>query len=168
MNTLNPRLVPCLANSINKSVPHSSSFPRSRKSRLSCLSWTPGSYATNFRNTTGALSLQIIVWLLLTLAVPGLADSSPSGSQSAVPAATKQKLAKLQIPFISNQGQGDKEIKFYARTFSGTVFVTKTGDEDNAGQSSKFHSSVLKDSDCRLLKKISEARLAKIEERRRT
>ena len=28
MNTLNPRLVPCLANSINKSVPHSSSFPR--------------------------------------------------------------------------------------------------------------------------------------------
>ena len=31
MNTLNPRLVPCLANSINKSVPHSSSFPRSRE-----------------------------------------------------------------------------------------------------------------------------------------
>jgi hypothetical protein len=40
---------------------------------------------------------------------------------------SKQKLAKVQIPFIANQGQSNKEIKFYARTFAGTVFVTETG-----------------------------------------
>jgi hypothetical protein len=70
----------------------------------------------------------MIVSLLLVLAVPRLAESSPTSSQSAVPAETKQKLSKLQIPFIANQGQGDKEVKFYARTFGGTVFVTETGE----------------------------------------
>ena len=75
MNTLNPRLVPCLANSINKSAPHSSSFPRRQ---------------------TG-----------------------------------------IGLAFLSMyQGQSAKVI--------------------NAGQSS----NLLKDSDCRLLKKVSEARLA--------
>ncbi len=59
--------------------------------------------------------------------MPLLAEPSPSGSQSAVPAEARQKLAKLQIPFIANQGQSDKEVKFYARTFAGTVFVTETG-----------------------------------------
>jgi Beta-propeller repeat len=75
-----------------------------------------------------ALSVQITIWLLLVLAVPCVAESSPSGSRSAVPAATKQKLAKVQVPFIANQGQRDKEVKFYARTFAGTVFVTEAGE----------------------------------------
>ena len=44
-----------------------------------------------------------------------------------LPAEARQKLAKVQIPFIANQGQSDKEVKFYARTFAGTVFVTETG-----------------------------------------
>ena len=61
----------------------------------------------------------------------GCAVSSRSlaraGSQSAVPAEARQKLAKVQIPFVANQGQSDKEVKFYARTFAGTVFVTETG-----------------------------------------
>jgi hypothetical protein len=43
------------------------------------------------------------------------------------PMLSEQKLAKLQIPFIANQGQRDKEVKFYARTFGGTVFVTESG-----------------------------------------
>lgn len=38
-----------------------------------------------------------------------------------------QKMARLWIPFISNQGQVDKGIEFYAHTFGGTVFVTKDG-----------------------------------------
>ena len=75
-----------------------------------------------------ASHVRIVIFLLLVLTVPRLAESSPSGSQSAVPAATKQKLAKVQIPFIANQGQSDKEVKFYARTFAGTVFVTETGE----------------------------------------
>jgi|GEM_PF-3310107 len=35
-----------------------------------------------------------------------------------------QKSSKLQIPFIENIGQKDAIVKFYAKTFAGTVFVT--------------------------------------------
>jgi len=38
-----------------------------------------------------------------------------------------QKTKKLQIPFIANNGQVDKQVRFYANTFGGTVFVTKDG-----------------------------------------
>src|SRR3989338_1611024 len=40
----------------------------------------------------------------------------------------KQKTAKLQMPFIANNGQVDEQVKFYAKTFGGTVFVTKEGE----------------------------------------
>ncbi len=36
-----------------------------------------------------------------------------------------QKLGKILIPFIENQGQVSKEVKFYAKTFGGTVFITQ-------------------------------------------
>ncbi len=39
----------------------------------------------------------------------------------------KPKIAKLNIPFIVNQGQTDEDVRYYANTFSGTVFVTKDG-----------------------------------------
>jgi len=39
-----------------------------------------------------------------------------------------QKTMKLQMPFISNNGQVDDRVVFYANTFSGTVFVTKDGE----------------------------------------
>jgi len=39
-----------------------------------------------------------------------------------------QKTAKLQIPFVANNGQVDAQVKFYANTFGGTVFVTKNGE----------------------------------------
>jgi len=37
-------------------------------------------------------------------------------------------ISKLQIPFVLNEGQFDENVKFYANTFSGTVFITKNGD----------------------------------------
>ena len=37
-------------------------------------------------------------------------------------------IAKLHIPFIANQGQTDESVAFYAKTFGGTVFVTKEGE----------------------------------------
>jgi hypothetical protein len=37
------------------------------------------------------------------------------------------KTAKLHMPFISNNGQMDGQVIFYAKTFGGTVFVTKEG-----------------------------------------
>ena len=38
------------------------------------------------------------------------------------------RIQKLSIPFILNQGQMDKRVKFYANTFGGTVFVTENGE----------------------------------------
>ncbi len=38
-----------------------------------------------------------------------------------------QKVLKLQAPFIANDGQTDEKVRFYAKTFGGTVFVTKEG-----------------------------------------
>src|SRR3989339_1314878 len=39
-----------------------------------------------------------------------------------------QKIRKLQMPFIANNGQVDERVEFYAKTFGGTVFVTKDGE----------------------------------------
>ena len=39
-----------------------------------------------------------------------------------------RKTAKLQMPFIANEGQVDERVAFYAKTFGGTVFVTKNGE----------------------------------------
>ena len=40
----------------------------------------------------------------------------------------KPDLGNLRIPFIPNEGQMDDSIKFYAKTFMGTVSVTERGD----------------------------------------
>jgi len=37
-------------------------------------------------------------------------------------------LKALQVPFIANQGQVDKGVRFYAKTFGGTLFVTDKGE----------------------------------------
>ena len=39
-----------------------------------------------------------------------------------------QKTRKLQMPFMANNGQVDEQVEFYAKTFGGTVFVTKDGE----------------------------------------
>ena len=38
------------------------------------------------------------------------------------------QIAKLNVPFISNAGQADAKVSFYARTYNGTVFVTEDGE----------------------------------------
>ncbi len=40
----------------------------------------------------------------------------------------KTALSRVSIPFIENQGQTDGKVAFYARTFGGTLFVTKDGE----------------------------------------
>ena len=64
---------------------------------------------------------------------PPSVSSNPSNPQSAIQnpqskAEVIQKTAKLQMPFIANNGQMDKKVKFYANTFGGSVFVTKDGE----------------------------------------
>src|SRR3989304_10228904 len=39
-----------------------------------------------------------------------------------------QKTQKLQMPFVANKGQVDEQVEFYAKTFGGTVFVTRDGE----------------------------------------
>ena len=39
-----------------------------------------------------------------------------------------QKMKGLHVPFMANDGQMDERVSFYARTFGGTVFVTKDGE----------------------------------------
>ncbi len=39
-----------------------------------------------------------------------------------------QKAQRLQMPFVANEGQMDGHVSFYAKTFGGTVFVTKKGE----------------------------------------
>jgi hypothetical protein len=58
------------------------------------------------------------------------ASSIPAGQDTAGKP-TKEELVKktrtLQMPFIANNGQVDGQVAFYAKTFGGTVFVTKEG-----------------------------------------
>ncbi len=50
------------------------------------------------------------------------------GQEQINKAEVNQKIVKLHIPLIINEGQTDKEVSFYANTFGGTVFVTKKGE----------------------------------------
>ncbi len=44
-----------------------------------------------------------------------------------IPEGTTQKIKCLNIPFVMNEGQMDLRVRFFAKTFSGTVYVTKQG-----------------------------------------
>jgi len=78
---------------------------------------------------------------LIVFVIPSLI-ASPENPQSAIQnlsstafgepkldtSSFAQKTKKLQIPFIANNGQVDEQVRFYANTFGGTVFVTKDGE----------------------------------------
>lgn len=72
----------------------------------------------------------LVALLLLTTGLFSL--SAQAAQTSLVPGQitpeVKGKLASLQIPFIKNEGQvKDSRVKFYAKTFAGTAFVTDQG-----------------------------------------
>ena len=73
--------------------------------------------------------------LLLLLAsaaiAPGAARAETGRAPAAQPSpgAVRASLAAARVPFLSNEGQiPDAGVKFYARTFAGTVFVTSRAD----------------------------------------
>ena len=39
-----------------------------------------------------------------------------------------EKAFKMHIPFVANEGQVDGKVKYYAKTFGGTVFVNESGE----------------------------------------
>ncbi len=49
-------------------------------------------------------------------------------TQQALSPEQKEKLSKLSLPFIENKGQYPEDVRFYAKTFGGSVFVTKDGE----------------------------------------
>src|SRR3990172_2188049 len=68
--------------------------------------------------------LSFIAFLLLF--IPVLTANEPATKPTNQEFITKT--AKLHMPFIANNGQMDGQVKFYAKTFGGTVFVTKEGE----------------------------------------
>jgi hypothetical protein len=83
-------------------------------------------------------------WLFASIIAGLLATSGPSPAAShptAGPQSLSQQAGKVRIPFIENLGQvPGEEVAFYAKLFSGTLFVTRDaalvyslGDKDLAG-----------------------------------
>jgi hypothetical protein len=64
-----------------------------------------------------------IVFLIigLVLLTTGIASAKETGQAERLKAA----IPKLQMPFIENKGQVHEDVAYYAKTFGGTVFVTK-------------------------------------------
>ena len=60
----------------------------------------------------------------ITPTAPKLIQVNHSLSENAKDKIDTTKLALVSLPFIENQGQIDSQVKFYAKTFGGTVFVT--------------------------------------------
>jgi hypothetical protein len=82
----------------------------------------PGERGINMKGARFSIFLTM-VFLITILSGPATAtvnheidttDLQPNGSS-------------VQIPFIENQGQVHEDVAFYARTFRGTLFVTKEG-----------------------------------------
>ncbi len=84
--------------------------------------------------------LIVSVCLLMAQAMPAFAYNSDTGlTGSTTPSFSglndvdgkhgkiRAKMASVQIPFVANEGQMDENVKFYAKTFGGTVFVTRDG-----------------------------------------
>ena len=65
-----------------------------------------------------------VIWILfLVVVIP------PVSSAAMDKAAVIGRVSGLQMPFIENRGQiWDDSVRFYAKTFAGTVYVTERGE----------------------------------------
>jgi len=75
------------------------------------------------------LAAVFIVCLLLGIGIlyrPDVADAGVGNSPGAQK--IKPQTNALQLPFIVNKGQIDSKVKYYARTFNGSLFVTQDGE----------------------------------------
>ncbi len=79
----------------------------------------------------------LVATVCMLMAMPAFANYSDlTGSNSSsfsgyngVDGKMKAKMAAMRMPFVANEGQMDENVKFYANTFGGTVFVTREGQE---------------------------------------
>ncbi len=67
--------------------------------------------------------------LLISLALFLIPALSFASKKEITQDKVKAKIARLSVPFIKNTGQIENdEVSFYAKTFGGTVFITKNGE----------------------------------------
>ncbi|OGO12497.1 MAG: hypothetical protein A2Y53_01810 [Chloroflexi bacterium RBG_16_47_49] len=79
-----------------------------------------------FVTISGVTGLTTLSWAALPPTEGGTLESrdiSPEKRSEII-----SHLNVLQLPFIANQGQVDKNVRFYAKTFGGTFFVTNKGE----------------------------------------
>ncbi len=67
----------------------------------------------------------LITACALAMAAGAFAASGPQAVPTALPEASVRNVASLAVPFVANGGEADADVAFYARTFAGTVFVTR-------------------------------------------
>jgi hypothetical protein len=80
---------------------------------------------SKWRDLEGRRSVIVLVSLLLVLFTGTLAFGAINQGPGKIP----EKVFRIQMPFVANEGQiGDKHVRFYATTFTGTVYVTDTGE----------------------------------------
>lgn len=80
------------------------------------------------RLRTLVIGLLIAVLFCLSGAFSLPADAETFGSAGIASLETQAKIASVQVPFVPNEGQiNDEQVKFYAKTFAGTVYVTGDG-----------------------------------------
>ena len=72
-----------------------------------------------------AHTVPFLLSIILILNHPASGSSLNDGKAEEV----INKVRSLQVPFIENRGQvQDERVKFYAKTFGGTVFITEDGE----------------------------------------
>ena len=70
---------------------------------------------------------QPTTWIALAV-LPLIVSCSPSVPGSPAPAEVAARLDGVAMAFVENAGQSDPLVAYYARTFSGTAFVTREGE----------------------------------------
>lgn len=74
------------------------------------------------------VTVMICFVLLMGVAFAGEKENLEPMAQQALTIDQKEKVLRVSVPFIENKGQYSKEVRFYAKTFGGTVFVNKDGE----------------------------------------
>lgn len=65
-------------------------------------------------------------WVAMSLIPAVVSTAGVSGPRSGQ-LGIRNLLPELTVPFVANTGQLDSTVRYYARTFAGTAFVTRTG-----------------------------------------
>jgi len=72
--------------------------------------------------------LIIAIFLFSSAAYATVSSMKGKTTQAVSREEVSKRLESLNVPFVENKGQVHEDVSFYARTFGGTVFITKAGE----------------------------------------